>query len=370
MATFEAQVEGLTGLAIESANSNPTQDELSQFLKDGVADVVERWTVLRPQDAGLFARTSSTSDSQAGLSSNSGKIISVVREANTADDWRKCTKIPLDFQGRVVDTNSLHFASIYNPVYTVSEDGAVLVFPVPSSDNGYKLYYINAEAKDAAGNNALVYSHSDIKFFPEEKVRLVVLYSGMKALQAAMGGMHEDAGINAAFTNFKTNVLSGINQFDDAIKAAERVDSNLYNAFNFDQTKGKFKDVTNSLKKAQALIDGAAPATGYNAISYHLREDPELVGSALQLSTSELQQATAHMNELASILDLSSKEVNSFLTIAGGYVQSASTYLTEVQALSGESVKKYGWYNTRYRELKAEYDAAFGIAAPQRERAQ
>ena len=35
MATFEEQVEGLTGLSIDSGSS-PTQGELTQFLKDGV----------------------------------------------------------------------------------------------------------------------------------------------------------------------------------------------------------------------------------------------------------------------------------------------------------------------------------------------
>ena len=38
MATFEAQVESLTSLALDGS-SNPTVTELSQFLKDGVIDV-------------------------------------------------------------------------------------------------------------------------------------------------------------------------------------------------------------------------------------------------------------------------------------------------------------------------------------------
>ena len=38
MATFEARVEGMTGLAITGA-STPTQDELTEFLKDGVLEV-------------------------------------------------------------------------------------------------------------------------------------------------------------------------------------------------------------------------------------------------------------------------------------------------------------------------------------------
>ena len=39
MATFEAQVEGLTSLAIDGSSA-PTQTELTQFLTDGAKEVV------------------------------------------------------------------------------------------------------------------------------------------------------------------------------------------------------------------------------------------------------------------------------------------------------------------------------------------
>ena len=39
MATFEAQVEGLTSLAIDGSSA-PTQSELSQFLTDGAKEII------------------------------------------------------------------------------------------------------------------------------------------------------------------------------------------------------------------------------------------------------------------------------------------------------------------------------------------
>ena len=39
MQTFEAQVEGLTSLTITSSSS-PTQTELSDFLSDGAAEII------------------------------------------------------------------------------------------------------------------------------------------------------------------------------------------------------------------------------------------------------------------------------------------------------------------------------------------
>ena len=42
MATFEAQVESLTGITISSSGTIPTQAQLTQFLNDGVIDVTNR----------------------------------------------------------------------------------------------------------------------------------------------------------------------------------------------------------------------------------------------------------------------------------------------------------------------------------------
>jgi len=186
MATFEEQVEGLTGLSIDSSSS-PTQDELSQFLKDGVLDVTKRIIALRPQDATRFLRESSVSDTQ-GLSVGGAKIVSVIREANldgSSDGslaWEPCKEIPLSLQSKVVNSDSLYFASKYNPVYTMNSDKTVNVYPVPSSNNGFKVSYVNEEPRDITNNAALVYSHSDIKYFPNSKVHLVVLYTAIRAL--------------------------------------------------------------------------------------------------------------------------------------------------------------------------------------------
>ena len=63
MATFEAQVEALTGITISSSGTNPTQAELTQFLQDGVLDVTSKWLIGHPQDGELFMRASSLTTS-------------------------------------------------------------------------------------------------------------------------------------------------------------------------------------------------------------------------------------------------------------------------------------------------------------------
>ena len=188
MATFEVRVEGLTGLSID-ASSNPTQDELTEYLKDGVIEITDRIIALKPEEVDKFMR-STTSDSQ-GVDVGSAKVISVMREANTdgssdgSTAWRDCKLMPPTMQSRVVDSTSLHYASLYNPVYIQDNNGVINVYPVPSSNNGIKVFHVNKTPVNGS-SASLEYNHDDILYFPEDKVYLVVLYAGVKSLENAL----------------------------------------------------------------------------------------------------------------------------------------------------------------------------------------
>ena len=186
MATFEVRVEGMTGLSIDGSSS-PTQDELTEYLKDGVIDVTERVLMLRPQDSANFTARSATQASN-GANFNGTRIVGVIREAGADGDtdgstaWRECRRIPPQSQSRVTDSTSLEYATKYNPVYTLDDSGKVYVYPTPDgSDDGFQVYYINNTPQNSSGT-ALVYSHSDLKHFPQDKYYLVVLYAACQAL--------------------------------------------------------------------------------------------------------------------------------------------------------------------------------------------
>ena len=213
MATFQAQVEGITGLTISSSDTNPTQAQLTEFLKDGVIDVTNRIVRIIPQDRDHYTRKTA-SDSQ-GVEFGRADIISVVREANVdgssdgSSSWRNCRKVPISLQSRVVDTDSLHYASIYNPVYTLDDTGVVNVYPTPSSNNGIEVYYINNTPVNGSGVS-LAYSHDDIKYFPSSKIYLVVLYASIKSLEQKLADYAHDeedvelvGGMNAAIASLK-----------------------------------------------------------------------------------------------------------------------------------------------------------------------
>ena len=190
MATFQAQVEGLTSLSV---GTTPTTAELAEFLKDGVIDVTNRWLAIRPQDIEDFVRGSSTQSSN-GFATSGANIVSVIREAGADGDtdgstaWEPCRKVPSSMRSRVVDVDSLDYASKYNPVYIINNNSAVNVYPVPDGTNdGYRVYYVNNEPKGDGIVDELAAGHSTIGYFPKDKVYLVVMYAGIRSLHAAMG---------------------------------------------------------------------------------------------------------------------------------------------------------------------------------------
>ena len=177
---FIDQVQDLTSLTVSDT------DELSQFLKDGLLDVTNRWLAIRPQDIELFGRESSETTSNASLNLNGARIISVIREDGTNNQWRNCRKISPALQYDVTDVDSLHYASKTNPAYMIGDAGKISVFPTPGSDpNAFKAYYVNKDPVNSSGS-ALIHSHDDILYFPIDKVYLVVMYAGIRSLHAAM----------------------------------------------------------------------------------------------------------------------------------------------------------------------------------------
>ena len=178
MATFQAQVEGITGVSIGTV---PTTAQLTQFLQDGVIDVTNKSIQANPMDAPKFTRRSAEQTSQ-GFDSGGAKILSVIRESGTDNDWRPCREVSPALQGRVVDTDSLEYASKFNPVYIIEDDGIINVYPAPGSNpDAYKVFYVNTSPIDGSGNS-LGYDDSTLGSFPNDKVYLVVLYASIKTL--------------------------------------------------------------------------------------------------------------------------------------------------------------------------------------------
>jgi hypothetical protein len=216
MATFQAQVTGLTNLVINDSSGTPSTTELTTFLEDGLMDVTNRWLDIHPEDFTQFTRVSGEVTSNGAEKVDRAKIVSVVRESGTNNDWRSCTYTTPEMQSRVTDVDSIHYASKLHPVYTVLEDGSINVFPAPGSDpNAFKVYYINNNGRDTS-DNSLTYASSGIAFFPKDKVRLVVIYAAIKTLEAKMAFFSTDEEDLELVQAIQANIIALQNQYDKA----------------------------------------------------------------------------------------------------------------------------------------------------------
>ena len=168
MATFEAQVEGLTSLSIDGSSA-PTQTELTQFLTDGAKEVIN----LLPE--GLLPLCSSSVSFTSGSAStlNTGKVLHVLR--SDGDISQPCRSIPAMYKGKYSDPDDMNYATVTDPAFYV-ENNTIDVLPAGGSCTYSEVQY-----------PAVAYGDSAISVFPDEAEYLVALYASIKTLQNAMG---------------------------------------------------------------------------------------------------------------------------------------------------------------------------------------
>ena len=166
MRTFEEQIEALTGIAI-GASTNPSQDEITQFLRDGVKDMIRKLVSARipPSLLTSYAKLEILSSSN-GIDSPSDVILSVTRNDGTV--LNPAREIPAMMKGRVGDSNSLSYASKYNPVF-YKEQGKIYVLPEPTNTSTDK-----AEIMHIVFDNGVSYNSLSIENFPESSEYLIV----------------------------------------------------------------------------------------------------------------------------------------------------------------------------------------------------
>ena len=179
MATFETQVEALTGLSIDGS-SNPTQTELSSFLVDAVIDVVNRMIEARPAELSKFTNTTNSTSYVDKI----GKILSVAREHDSTTILRKCTVMDPGDRYDATDSESLNYRSKTSPGY-YELNGLILC--VPEAASGNNDIVVTQVHYDTGLINTDNYQAGAIAYFPTDYEYLVAIYAAIQSLGAIMG---------------------------------------------------------------------------------------------------------------------------------------------------------------------------------------
>lgn len=397
MADFQEQTMGITGLTIDASSTAPSRAEFSTFLNDGVIDVTDRHLRMRPSDDHLFLAVSGEQTSQ-GLDLNGARITSVVRESGTDDDWRECSKIHPSKQGQAVASGSIHLATTHTPVYTILDNGGISVFPAPDSDpNAFKVYYVNNSPVETDGS-ALDHASTGIKYFPNDKIHLVILYASIKSLQSYLSSINISTFSLSAST--PTAVPSAPTISGGSVAAITISALPTAPAYTAPVVSGDTQEITGT------IVAGAIGTAGdflnfehwYDVLAdmIETEEDVELANAQMQkISTyiqaygqamqnqlnvfndanveyqaaiqRNLQQAQINMQDAQKEADLTlqaaiqdytlelqrvSADASKYQGLVGAEIQ---TYQQEMAEKSAE----YQWMTARLQDLKGEYNQAF-----------
>ena len=285
MQTFEAQVEGLTSLTITSSSS-PTQTELSDFLSDGAAEIINAM----PQRLKYLCATEDTFTSTAFGSESevptSGQILSVTRVSEP------CRQIPAELAGRASDSSA--FASSHMETATATD-------PVWYVYNG-KVNALPASAlcKYLEVNRpSVAYTHSSmatsLASFPLEYEYLVVTYASIKSLQNAMGDKT---------SSLPTDVTLPTLSLPSAPVAPSIATVSYTDATNADASIEAIVvpakiDVSGN---APSFVSPVSPAADFAKVTTYVEtdEDVELASSKLQQIQSQISDFSAKMQESTS----------------------------------------------------------------------
>ena len=168
MATFEAQVEGLTGLSIDGSSA-PTQTELTQFLTDGAKEVLNALPKARQR---LFTTSNALNGSSPTLTLGGSEVFGVVRNDDTIN--QPCREIAPQLEGRVKDSSDMSFATVTDPVFFI-RDNVLNIIPTPTNSQSGIVQTLNYPA--------VAFGASSIAKFPDDGEYLVPLYASIKSLQ-------------------------------------------------------------------------------------------------------------------------------------------------------------------------------------------
>jgi len=327
MATFEAQVEGLTSLSIDGSSA-PTQTELTQFLTDGAKEIINNL----PGHLLPLCASSNTFTSGSAETLVTGKILNVFR--NDGDINQPCRKIPVFQKGRVSDPEDMAYATITDPVFFI-DNNTLDVLPAGGSCSYSAVAY-----------PSVAYGASSIAAFPDEAEYLVVLHGAIKSLQNAMAAKAGNSDITTALSAMK----AAIEAAEAALDTMEAGSSSVFgDSDTFETSSSQLTRVKAAIDNAEDVINSNQPSATTDAYGAQSNEDIELVTSALNIAQTELSRAKVHLSEWTAIGDMRVREINASLS-------EAQAYGNEIQARFSIITTEYIWMEKQQAKLQADYD--------------
>ena len=354
--TFEVQVEALTGIAIASNSSNPTQSELTQFLTDGAKDVINRLSKVASDKMALFS-TSATDSDNSGVAIDSGFPLSVVRADGTAAaNLYPATKISSALRYKATNVDSLHYRSNYNPGYYIL-DGKLYIVPAPSNATTNKgvVSYVTYPTV-AFGDTSIGTSYSSVTVSSTTKADPCVLTATSHGFVVgdtiSLSNFTEMTELNGLITQVATT--PDVNSF-----TLEGIDSTNYGAV---ETTGGFAETVSYgfPDEYEYLVSKYAAMRALQNSMAGLHSDTD-ISTAFTATNTELDETQAVIDSINTNVDSAVTELAEAVTLVDVDIDTAvgaiTTALGRVNSAVGEGSDEFDKVAIEVKLANDTYDA-------------
>jgi len=344
MATFEAQVVGLTGLTIDDSSA-PTRAELNQFLSDGAKEVLNSLPRSKQE---MFTTSNDLNSSSVNLTLLGSEVFSVTRDDGTIN--QPCRKVPASLNGRIRDSGDMMAATATDPAYYIVNN-ILSVVPEPSNSN-------NAHVQTLA-YPAVSYTHELIAKFPDDGEYLVPLYASIKSLQNKMSSKFAELPTDVTFISLPVAPIAPVlisNQIGTLPTAPvytglsiapsfSTVDTFISTDEDVELASVKIQEINSQINEYQASMQNQMNLFNDANIEYQA-EVNKLIENARLSSQDDAQSLQKYSNEL-----------NSYSTKVQIYQADASTKIQNYNAKIQKHITDYQWLSGQYKQLKDDYTA-------------
>ena len=411
MSTFKVEIEDLIGSVGDDT-----------FLNNSVRTVAKEIINAMPIDKLWSLSEESSEKTSNGFDVQEARVLQVRREANSNNVFADCMEVPIAYEDKVQDADSMFYPSATNPVYLLKL-GKVFVYPAPGADpNTFKVTSVSFPSSVDVGTLVVGATADDnTNFnFPKEHEDLVIIGAAAKGLQYLMARVKDNftglaptfvaptlETINAmslpaapasiespAFTtpdvanttiSFTTNPPAYISQsqtFDIAqletfLETNEDPELAQVQIARLNQELGEYQaDIQNSLNKFneenakyQAELQKAIQQAQITAqdssqtASLKLQEEQQEYANKLSKYQADVNKYQA---EVATEVQRWSKEEfdKKFQKYIADYSRSVEKYSADMQKYNTDLAKynaEYSWYQDQYAKLDAQYKQGLSI---------
>ena len=188
-ATIANRIEDLIGATYSTIPSNSYKDLINAAFNE-IADAIKPELLLK------YSAAPTTVTSASGVSVEDKKILKVTRIDSNGGVERDCKYLERTEFSVATDSTSIHFSTVYSPVYKLHSDNTattVVIFPNCNSSGEEGKVWLFSYALASTDLTAVTTATLNTSYFmPSEIMHALVLKSCINILQAYMSNQIQD----------------------------------------------------------------------------------------------------------------------------------------------------------------------------------